>query len=352
IIGVAVIAIGIGVYLATSRKSPPPAPQRVAQNIEAPAQAAVAPAAPAAPLAISSGRKLKDLGLALSMYAGAHRGRFPDSLDALVPRLLSGDALIDPTTGKSFEYRGQGKRSPTPFEAPEVIAYSAEPSPVVPVLLSDGAVKAMARDRLAQIVESPQPESVSPPASNPAEVESDANAGAAADLLSWADLVDHPERWPAEIKVTVPLRFDRGILQAGASVRVYQVTANEVTILTPQEIALDIRPTECDLLKVANRFWAALTPEQRAIDATAVANDASLWPDIVKTKISLTFDLVNGQSRRLPAGSQCTLAYYDGKVAVASPVGEDTHLEFKITELDLIERARERMLVDPAKRPS
>jgi len=46
--------------------------------------------------------------------------------------------------------------------------------------------------------------------------------------LTWADLVNHPERWPAEVKLTVQLKFDGDTLTAGTVVRIDQVTATEV----------------------------------------------------------------------------------------------------------------------------
>jgi thiol-disulfide isomerase/thioredoxin len=362
IVGVVLVGIGVGVYFVSKRKQPVPA--STAQKREAPTPPASTMATthavpratptqppPRAP-AVSSSSKLRQIALALNAYAANHDGKYPDSLDELVPDYLkSGDLLVDSEQGQPFKYRGQGKD--TTAAASEVMVYPATDSATAYVLFKSGVVVPMTRDRLAKAIAEPTAsDNVVAKTANAAGSQTGAEAAPTAMLLSWADLVNHPERWPAETRLTVPLRFSGGILRAGTSVRVYEVTADHVTILTPQELAFDIKPNECDLLIAANTIWAALTPEQRAIDAVAVANDASLWPDTVKTKIALTFDLAGGQTRRLPANSQCNLAFYDGTIVCASPVGEDMHLEFKITELDLIERARERVPIDPAKRES
>jgi thiol-disulfide isomerase/thioredoxin len=287
----------------------------------------------------------------LKTYAANHNGKYPDLLDELVPSYLKSDTLIDSEQGKPFEYRGKGKDATTP--ATEVVVYSPAGSTSAFALFKGGLVVPMTRDRLARAVaEPPKSGDLATKARDASENQVGAQAAQRTNLLTWANLVDHPERWPAETKLTVPLRFGTGILRAGTSVRVQQVTAKDATVLAPQGFAFGVRPNECDLLEDANAFWSTLTPEQRAVDAATLANDASLWPDIVKTKLTLTFDLAGGQTKRLPAGTQCVFGFYDGEVACASPVGEDAHLEFRITDLDLIERARERALIDPAKRQS
>jgi thiol-disulfide isomerase/thioredoxin len=279
------------------------------------------------------------------MYADTHGGKYPDSLHDLVPEYVNNEAiLVDSEHGKPFEYRG--KDLDATASSSEILAFAASDSGAAVALLKSGIVTPMTRDQLTTtLARAPMPSgsAQNQPASKPSTT---------ANLFTWADLANRPERWPAEVKLTVPLQFSGGTVRAGTTVRVYEVTANDASVITSQGLAFKLDPDECNLVEAANKFWSTLTPEQRAIDPATVANDATLWPDTVRTKLALTFDLAGGQTRQVPAGSQCTLAFYDGKIACASPVGESAHLEFKITDLDLIERARERALIDPAKRPS
>ncbi|HKS36863.1 MAG TPA: hypothetical protein VJW76_06730, partial [Verrucomicrobiae bacterium] len=82
--------------------------------------------------------------------------------------------------------------------------------------------------------------------------------------LTWADLVNHPERWPAETKVSVQLKFKSGVLPAGTAVHIETVTPTGAQLIAPQGFVFNVDQKNCDLLGVANAMWTKFTPEQRA----------------------------------------------------------------------------------------
>ena len=100
--------------------------------------------------------------------------------------------------------------------------------------------------------------------------------------LTWADLVNHPERWPAETKVNVQLKFKSGALPAGTAVHIETVTPTGAQLIAPQGFLFNVKPENCDLLQAANAMWAKLTPEQQALTADKLAGDQTLWPGKVK----------------------------------------------------------------------
>src|SRR5262249_52554760 len=108
---------------------------------------------------------------------------------------------------------------------------------------------------------------------------------AAPEKLTWNDLVNHPERWPATCKVNVPLKFSGGAtLKPGTEVKINAVTARGAQLIAPQGFAFDVAAKDCDLLDAANAAWAKLTPEQRNLTVAAIVADKSLWP----AKVTLT----------------------------------------------------------------
>src|SRR5262245_12650757 len=117
--------------------------------------------------------------------------------------------------------------------------------------------------------------------------------------LTWADLVNHPERWPAETKVGVQLKFKSGVLPAGTAVHIENVTPAGAQLIAPQGFIFNIDQKNCDLLAVANTMWTRFTPEQRAITAAKLATDNTLWPGKVKLIEAGEFGPI-----KMPAGTE------------------------------------------------
>jgi thiol-disulfide isomerase/thioredoxin len=108
----------------------------------------------------------------------------------------------------------------------------------------------------------------------------------------------------------------------------------------------------CDLLDAANAGWSKLTPPQRALDAASVMDDASLWPDEVKTRRPVRVDGPLGLQKTLPAGTPLWLAVYDKQGVYLYPPGLETHVNVKFEGTDMLAVAREKVLIEKEKRPS
>ena len=176
-----------------------------------------------------------------------------------------------------------------------------------------------------------------------------AAAADAPETLKFGDLANHPERWPAQVKVLKTLRFGPGLsLQAGQSVRLMDIQGQDVIVDVGKNNLVAVGPNECDLVAAANRAWSALTLAQRAVDSAALMNDASLWPD--KVTCLVTFDLTNGKS--LAPGQEFTLSWIDRQGITLFCNDPEAHLTAKVIETDIFPRARERASVDPAMRKS
>src|SRR5687768_4584660 len=98
------------------------------------------------------------------------------------------------------------------------------------------------------------------------------------DKLAWDDLVNHPERWPATVKLTKMIRFSpTDSVAAGTECRVIGVVAGQAQ-LQADNSQFEAPPEFCNLLDEANAAWAKLSPEQRALTPDVVVKDKSLWP--------------------------------------------------------------------------
>jgi hypothetical protein len=100
--------------------------------------------------------------------------------------------------------------------------------------------------------------------------------------LTWSDLVNHPERWPAETKINVQLKFKSGALPSGTAVHIETITPTGAQLIAPQGFLFNVKPENCDLLTAANAMWAGLTPEQQSLTTEKLAADRTLWPGKVK----------------------------------------------------------------------
>ena len=101
------------------------------------------------------------------------------------------------------------------------------------------------------------------------------------EKLTWADLANHPERWPASCKLTKMIRFSpTDAVNAGTVCKVMGVQGNNA-ILFAENSQFEAPAGYCDLLDEANAAWAKLSPEQKALTPDMVLKDKSLWPAVV-----------------------------------------------------------------------
>lgn len=167
-------------------------------------------------------------------------------------------------------------------------------------------------------------------------------------VLQWRDLVNHPERWPAETTVKNDLQFSNSTLSKDTPVKVYEVTANGVDLIAPEGFIFDQTPQECNLLDDANAFWSSLTDEQRELDWRKIAADRTLWPD----KVTLVTDVYLDKTRKLDEGDQVPVVTVEAnqKVIIMHPKVQGT-LRVSSAETDIFARARDLVAKPEEERP-
>lgn len=168
------------------------------------------------------------------------------------------------------------------------------------------------------------------------------------DALSLPDLVNRPDRWPAAVTLQRDFKFSNGaVAHRGDSARVTHFDGSRVLVVTSHNLRIIVLPADCGLLEAANQAWTALTPAQRAVDPDSLPADQSLWP----ARVTLTAPITCSFGK-LPAGTEVGLLNVSGKgVNIAWPNSPNrVALDFGST--DVIDRARQAVLLDPDKRAS
>lgn len=164
-------------------------------------------------------------------------------------------------------------------------------------------------------------------------------AGAAgAQQLSWNELANRPELWPAQCTVGTAMKFAGGLsVQAGEKVTVIDFNGQEVNLRsTNGRLSFAAEPGETDVLAVAQAAYAGLTPKQRALTYPGIVQKKELWP--YKVTITRSFDLVPGKT--VPVGDQVLVKdVAPGKVDVVS---EKLNARFAVAvgATDLMTQAR------------
>lgn len=170
------------------------------------------------------------------------------------------------------------------------------------------------------------------------------------EKLLLGDLVNHPERWPAEVTAKSEMQFGGGLaIKAGQKLRLADLQGQDVVVEVKPENMAAISAEECDLLEAANAQWSTLTPEQKELDFKKLANDATLWPE--KVKCFGGFNIDGGKT--IPAGQELYLSTIDAMGGISIYCEDpEARLSARVTDTDLISRARELAKTEPAKRKS
>jgi protein disulfide-isomerase len=166
------------------------------------------------------------------------------------------------------------------------------------------------------------------------------------EFWKWPDLVNRPERWPLATHLLRPVTFQDGTKFAkGTVLRVTKVTPREVEVILPDGSPTTFGPGETDLVQAANLYWAALTPDQRAVDLGAIVKDRTLLPPSVMTHVQLSF--AKGPK---PAGSEVpTVDIVNNRLHVWS-AADGQAMALAPMETDLLARARALAALPPEKR--
>lgn len=175
--------------------------------------------------------------------------------------------------------------------------------------------------------------------------------GSAPDSLSLEDLRGHPERWPEKLKLPNETKWEKGIkIEKGRVMNFVELRGDSMVLESGTEVRLVVPVAGSELVAEANRLWAKLTPEQRAIDAASLGADPSLWPEKVKVLEQLD---VSNEWGRIEPGSEFKLLAVDPDGVT---LGRDDLPQHPVIvdarETDVIARARGRALQKPEQRSS
>jgi hypothetical protein len=174
------------------------------------------------------------------------------------------------------------------------------------------------------------------------------DGGAPDTPFTYQDLVNHPERWPAQIDMLTEVHLPNGeIISEGQSVDLISVGPEGAVIQTASGQRFEAVPKYCDVVVKANSFWAALPSEQRAVTLESVAADMSLWPE--KVTLRRSFRTKQGL---LDKGFEALFLNFvdDDNVVIGLPDGLGVNVN--INETDLLVRARDLVETPQASRPT
>lgn len=161
-----------------------------------------------------------------------------------------------------------------------------------------------------------------------------------AQELTWSQLVQHPELWPAQCRLKSDFDFQSGAsIKAGQTVVVLAIHPKEIEVgtMAGKAFSFDVKPEDTDVLAAAQAAYAKLTPKQRALTYAKIFQETNLWPYRLTVKAAL--DL--GGGRRVNPGDKVTFfKVEDGRLLVGSEKF-DTKFHVDPQDTDLLERARE-----------
>jgi hypothetical protein len=167
------------------------------------------------------------------------------------------------------------------------------------------------------------------------------------DKLTWNDLVNHPERWPASVKLTKMIRFSpTDAIKAGTECRILGVTPSQAQLLADNS-QFEAPPDFTNLLDEANAAWAKLTPEQRALTVDAVLKDRSLWPAKVTVNEPQDFGRI-----KMKAGDTASVVGMEPNHDLKLMIKESVQwLPVPMSMTDFFARARDIAATPKEKRP-
>ena len=169
----------------------------------------------------------------------------------------------------------------------------------------------------------------------------------AAQELSWQELVQRKEFWPAECTLKKPLQFQSGKgVRAGQKLSVQAIQAGELEV-TALGMGFGVRPEDTDCLAVARTAWVALTPEQRALTYRSILTRQDLWP----YKVALTEPIELGAPDGvLSPGTEVILLDLDKSGKLSLLTARRTGFELEADATDLLAQVRKALADGPPSR--
>jgi len=160
---------------------------------------------------------------------------------------------------------------------------------------------------------------------------------AAAQELTWTQLLQQPEFQPKQCALKKSLEFQSGkSVKAGQTLDILELHPDEIVLgTTDGRLSFGVKPAETDALAVANVAYASLTPKQRALTYAALLKRPDLWP--WSLKLTDSFD-VGG--RRWHKGDTVYLMTVKRGELVVVPAAFNLHFELKPQDTDILAYAR------------
>jgi len=169
--------------------------------------------------------------------------------------------------------------------------------------------------------------------------------------LKYSDLVNHPERWPAQVTMKNTLQFNDGSsLAAGTVMKLMSVRSDSVAVSNTGVTSYAVGPDDTDVVDAANALWSKLNADQRHLSLATIEGDASLWPATLKLTNRVSF----GNGTNMEPGTVVNFLHFHQ--------GAADNVEFSIGKLemnwvpydmtDLIPQARDLVATPRESRPS
>ena len=161
---------------------------------------------------------------------------------------------------------------------------------------------------------------------------------AAAQELTWPELVKHTEFRPAQCSVKKAMQFQSGAsIKPGQKLSIVEFEPAQVVLSTLDgKVTFEAKPADTDVLEVANAEYAKLTPAQRSLTYESLLKRPDLWPASVK--LTAAFDL--GRNRRVNKGDTVYVMAVEKGELVVCPSQFDTHFEVPPDATDILAFAR------------
>lgn len=152
------------------------------------------------------------------------------------------------------------------------------------------------------------------------------SAAAMAGDLTWQEMAQRTELWPAlcASKATIP--FEGGVtIKPGQKLKVLKVLPNAVQVSTlDDKTTFEAEPDETDVLAVAREAYAKLTPKQQALTYAVVTQHKDLWPE----HVTATRSFNPGPGKMIQVGD--TLLLIDCQPAGMTVKSEKNNASFNV----------------------
>jgi thiol-disulfide isomerase/thioredoxin len=165
-----------------------------------------------------------------------------------------------------------------------------------------------------------------------------AGRSAAAQELTWTNLVQHPEWWPAQCAVNHAFTFQGGqSVASGQTLNVLELKPDGINLgTTDARLNFEAKPQDTDALAAARAAWAQLTPAQRALTYPALLERSELWPYRVSLRLPMELD----GNRLVNRGESVVVLGADGSQLMVLSERLNTRFAVDPRQTDLMVQAR------------